>query len=253
MGCQYDTQYELLRIYVHRGAPFCVLTVKQHCLPLTRLPRVAGGTTAVNHKDTAIWLALRILAANEHCNLCDGNPVSEYKFNFFMATYEWMHPKYGCRICKYLFCFHAKFYKHISPSHYEPDVQRLKFCCKCSIWFFAQFSIQGNPQIKWIQLSQYWSYRYNSFCILLWILFIWKPWEILMIFELFLDQILWRARNKWKFLTFYLKCAISRKILEVSKIWMMVFWQPFYQTSCIKKKMQSDQPFTSVNSWFKWS
>ena len=35
----------------------------------------------------------------------------------------------------------------------------------------------------------------------------WKLFEILMIFELFLDQILWRARNKWKFLTFYLKCA----------------------------------------------
>ena len=103
------------RIYVHHGAPFCILTVKRHCLPLTRLPRVAGGAPAVNHKATAIWLALRILAGNEHCNLCDGNMVSEYIFNFFMATYEWMHPKYVCRICNYLFCIHAKFYKHISP------------------------------------------------------------------------------------------------------------------------------------------
>ena len=51
----------------------------------------------------------------------------------------------------------------------------------------------------------------------------WKPFEMLMIFELFLDQILWRARNKWKFLAIYLKCAISRKILEVSKIWMTFF------------------------------
>ena len=40
----------MLRIYVHHGAPFCVLTVKRHCLPLTRLPRVAGGAPAVNHK-----------------------------------------------------------------------------------------------------------------------------------------------------------------------------------------------------------
>ena len=54
----------MLRIYVHHGAPFCVLTVKRHCLPLTRLPRVAGGALAVNHKATAIWLALRILAGN---------------------------------------------------------------------------------------------------------------------------------------------------------------------------------------------
>ena len=72
----------MLRIYVHHGAPFCVLTVKRHCLPLTRLPRVAGGAPAVNHKATAIWFALLILAGNEHCNVCDGNMVSEYTFNF---------------------------------------------------------------------------------------------------------------------------------------------------------------------------
>ena len=33
LGWQYDTQYELLRIYVHHDAPFCVLTIKRHCLP----------------------------------------------------------------------------------------------------------------------------------------------------------------------------------------------------------------------------
>ena len=82
LGWQYDTQYELLRIYVHHGAPFCVLTVKRHGLPLTRLPCVAGGAPAVNHKATAIWLVLRLLAGNEHCNVCDGNMVSEYIFNF---------------------------------------------------------------------------------------------------------------------------------------------------------------------------
>ena len=114
----------MLRIYVHHGAPFCVLTVKRHCLPLT------------------IWLALRILAGNEHCNLCDGNMVFEYIFNFFMATYEWMHPKYVCRICSYLFCIHAKFYKHISPSYYKPDAQSLKFYWRCSYWIFSQLSIQ---------------------------------------------------------------------------------------------------------------
>ena len=80
----------MLRIYVHHGAPFCVLTVKRHCLPLTRLPRVAGGAPAVNHKATAIWLALRILAGNEHCNVCDGNMVSEYIFNFFYG-HLWMN------------------------------------------------------------------------------------------------------------------------------------------------------------------
>ena len=132
----------MLRIYVHHGTPFCVLTVKRHCLSLTRLPRVAGGAPAVNHKATAIWLALRILAGNEHCNVCDGNMVSEYIFNFFMATYEWMHPKYVCRICNYLFCIHAKFYKHISPSYYKPDGQSLKFYWRCSYWISSQFSIQ---------------------------------------------------------------------------------------------------------------
>ena len=61
-------------------ALFCVLTVKRNRLPLTRLPRVAGGALAVNHKATAIWLALRILAGNEHCTVCEGNMVSEYIF-----------------------------------------------------------------------------------------------------------------------------------------------------------------------------
>ena len=139
----FDTQYEFLRSNVHHGAPFCVLTVKRHCLPLTRLPRVAGGAPAVNHKATAIWLAIRILAGNKHCNVCDGNMVSEYIFNFLMATYEWMHSKYVCRICNYLFCIHAKFYKHISPSYFKPDAQSLKFCWRCSYWSFSQFSIQG--------------------------------------------------------------------------------------------------------------
>ena len=131
-----------IRYTIHRGAPFCVLTVKRNCLPLTWLPRAAGGAPAVNHMATAIWLALRILAGNEHCNVCDGKPVSEYIFNFFMATHELMHPKYGCRICNYLFCIHAKFYKHISHSYYKPDVQSLKFCWRCSHWRFSQFSIQ---------------------------------------------------------------------------------------------------------------
>ena len=143
LGWQYDTQYELLCIYVHHGAPFCVLTVKQHCLPLTRPPRIAGSAPPVNHKATAIWLALWVLAGDEHWNMCDEYPVSEYIFNFFMATYEWMHPKYDCRICKYLFCIHARFYKHISPSYYKPDVQSLKFCWRCLSWIFSQFSIQG--------------------------------------------------------------------------------------------------------------
>ena len=71
------------------------LTAKRHCLPLTRLPRVAGGAPAVNHKATAIWLALRILAGNEHCNVCDGNMVSEYIFNFFYG-HLWMNASKLC-------------------------------------------------------------------------------------------------------------------------------------------------------------
>ena len=110
---------------------------------LSPLDATAGGSPAVNHKATAIWLALRILAGNEHWNVCDGNMVSEYTFNFFMATYEWMHPKYLCRIRNYLFCIHAKFYKHISPSYFKLDAQSLKFCWGCSYWIFSQFSIQG--------------------------------------------------------------------------------------------------------------
>ena len=109
---------------------------------LSPLDATARGAPAVNHKATAIWLALRILAGNEHCNVCNGNMVSEYIFNFFMATYEWMHPKYVCRICNYLFCIHAEFYKHVSPSYYKPDAQSLKFCWRCWYWNFSQFSIQ---------------------------------------------------------------------------------------------------------------
>ena len=120
---------------------------------LSPLESVAGGAPAVNHKATAIWLALRILAGNEHCNVCDGNMVSEYIFNFFMATCEWLHPKYVCRICNHLFCIHAKFYKHISPSYYKPDAQSLKFYWRCSYWIFSQFSIQGfhNLLVDWTQ------------------------------------------------------------------------------------------------------
>ena len=80
--------------------------------------------------------------------------------------------------------------------------------------------------IAWCKLFMIFTMKclFGVFFVLFWILLMWKPFEILMIFELFPDQILWRARNKWKFLTFYPKCAISRKILEVSKIWMTVFW-----------------------------
>ena len=140
-----------------------------------------------------------------------------------MDTYEWMHPKYVCRICNYLFCIHAKFHKHISPSYYKPDANVWNFAGDIHIGFFHSSVSKDSTTVREIELSHYWSNRYNSFYILLGILLMWKPFEILMIFALFLDQILWRARNKWKFLTFYLKCAISRKYFEVSKIWLTVF------------------------------
>ena len=50
---------------------------------------------------------------------------------------------YVCRICNYLFCIHAKFYKHISPSYYKPDAQSLKFYWRCSYWILSQFNIQA--------------------------------------------------------------------------------------------------------------
>ena len=90
--------FEFLRIYFHHGTHFCVLSVKRHCLPFTRLPHFAGGAPAVNHKATEIWLVLRVLTGNEHCNVCDGNLVSEYIFNIPMTAFEWMHPRYECRI-----------------------------------------------------------------------------------------------------------------------------------------------------------
>ena len=109
---------------------------------------------------------------------------------FFVAADKWMHPKYHCGICKYLICIYAKFYNHISPNYYKPDVPSMKLCCRSSDWIFSWSRISGTANCRWIQLSQYWSYCYNFVCILLWILFIWKPSEILMIFELFLCQTL---------------------------------------------------------------
>ena len=132
----------MLRIYVHHGAPFCILTVKRHCLPLTRLPRVAGGAPAVNHKATAIdWLSGYWRVMNTVTCAMETWFLNIYS-TFFMAIYEWMHPKYVCRTCNYLFCIHAKFYKHISPSYYKPDAQSLKFYWRCSYWIITQFSIQ---------------------------------------------------------------------------------------------------------------
>ena len=128
---QYNTQYELLLIYVHHWAPFCVLTVKRRA------------SLVVLELSIIRLLQYDWLSGYWRCNMCDWNPVSEYIFNFFMATYECMHSKYGCRVCKYLFCIHAKLYKHISPNYYKPDVQSLKFCWRCSYWIFSQLSIQG--------------------------------------------------------------------------------------------------------------
>ena len=68
----------------------------------------------------------------------------------------------------------------------------------------------------------------------------WKPLEILMILELFLDQILWRARNKWKFLTFYLKCAISKKNIESIENLNDGFLIAILPNILQKEKMKSD-------------
>ena len=61
----------------------------------TLSPLDATAAPAVNHKATAIWLALRILAGYEHCNVCDGNMVSEYIFNFFYG-HLWMNASKTC-------------------------------------------------------------------------------------------------------------------------------------------------------------
>ena len=138
LGWQYDIQYEFLRIYVHHGAPSCVLTVKRHCLPLTRLPLQLSIIRLLQYD----WLSGYWRVMNTVTCAMETWFLNIYS-TFFMATYEWMHPKHVCRICNYLFCIHAKFYKHISPSYYKPDAQSLKFCWRCSYWIFSQFSIQG--------------------------------------------------------------------------------------------------------------
>ena len=140
---------------------------------------------------------------------------------FLMVPNEWMHPKYDCRICS------------VSMPNFT-NIQALVIINQMSkVWNFTADFQTGFSHSLVFKDTANWS-RFNSannghiaiicFCILLWILLMWKLSEIFMIFKLFLGQILWRPRNKWKFLTFYLKCAISRKILEVSKIWMTVFW-----------------------------
>ena len=157
-----------------------------------------------------------------------------YIFNFFMATYKWMHPKYGCRVCKYLFCIHAKCYKHISPSYQTYKV--CNFAGDVHIGYSHSLVFKDFTNVKWINSTNIDHIAIILFCILLWILLMWKPSEIFMIFELFLGQILWRARHKGKFLTSYLQCAISRKILEVSEIWRTVFRPNILQ----KDKMKSE-------------
>ena len=150
-----------------------------------------------------------------------------------MATNKWMHPNYDCRICKNLFCIHAKFCKHISPSYHKPHAQSLKFCCRSSNWIHHSSVFKDTTNFEWIQLCQYWPYCYIFF-ILPWILFIWKPSEIFMIFEVFLGQILWRARNKRKFLTLYIKCAIqckpdiSRSCISRNRIYRGRMLDPFF-------------------------
>ena len=159
---QYHEQYELLCIYVHHGAPFCVLPVKWRCLPLTWLPRFARGAPVVNHRATAIWLALRVM--NTVACAMETSFLNVYS-TFFMAADEWTHPKCNFRICKHLFYIYAKFYKHISPSHYKPDIQSLKLCCRSSNGFSHSLMFKDTANCQWIQLSQYWSYRYIFFCI----------------------------------------------------------------------------------------
>ena len=99
----------IVRIYVHHGAPFCVLTVKRHCLPLTRLLQLSIIRLLQYDWLSGYWRVLNTVT-------CAMETWFLNIYSFFMATNEWMHPKYVCRICKYLFCIHAKFFKHISPS-----------------------------------------------------------------------------------------------------------------------------------------
>ena len=192
------------------GVPFCVLTVKRAFLPLTDCrASLAVLKVSIIRLLRYDWLSGYWRVSNTvPCAMETG--FLNISSIFYMAAYEWMHPKYDCRICKYFFCIHAKSYKHISTSHYESDVQSMNFCCKSSYWFFSHFSIQGYRKFMCLQLSQYWPYRYIFLHSTLNIVHV-KPSEIFIIFELFPGQILWRAQNKWKFLTFYLKCAISRK------------------------------------------
>ena len=154
-----------------------------------------NGKTTLSPLD-AIWLALRILAGNEHCIVCDGNMVSEYLFNFLWPLInECIQNMFVAfaNICSVSMPNFTSIWA-LGNSNQTPKVWN--FAGDVHIGFFHSLVFKDSTTFRSIELSHYWSYRYNSFCILLWILLMWKPFEILMIFELFLDQILWRARNK---------------------------------------------------------
>ena len=185
-----------------------------HCLPLTRCrASLAVLQLSIIRLLEYDWLSEYWRIMNIVTCAIETRFLNIYS-TFFIAANELMLPKYDYSICKHLFCIHAKFYKHISPIHYKLDIQSLKFCCKCSYWFFSQFIIQGNhPQLKVDidHIAKILFAFYSEYCSCE------NLSEKVMIFELFPGQIMWRARNKWKFLTFYIKCAISRTILEILK------------------------------------
>ena len=87
--------------YIGLAIRYTIWIVAHLCTSRDTFLRINGKTTlspldaTVNHKATAIWLALRILAGNEHCNVCDGNMVSEYIFNFFYG-HLWMNASKIC-------------------------------------------------------------------------------------------------------------------------------------------------------------
>ena len=133
---------------LHKGATFCVLTVQWHWRPLSRL-HAAVATLQLSIKMRAgPWLVgYSAQVLNIITCVMDTRFLRIYS-TFFMPANEWMYPIYDRRICKYLFCIHAKFDKHTSSTYYKPDAQSLKFCCKYQYGIFSQFRIQGFQKLK---------------------------------------------------------------------------------------------------------
>ena len=64
---------------------FLRINGKMTLAPLEPAARFDSGTPAVNQNARCAMIGLMLGPGIEHYNMCDGYPVSEYKFNFLYA------------------------------------------------------------------------------------------------------------------------------------------------------------------------